>query len=405
MDKISQKKEIGNTVKELLADKDKMKIEIELDNPKQFHDKCLCRLLWNRFVLTIQKKIVPCHFKNWLMRTTGMKVGHDACIPHDISFDHYFPELIYVGKGALIGGESNLITHTIENIKEKNKEDEANSNDKKKRYRLTIGKNILADRVMMAGLCNMMPGSEMSRHSMLNLNSTLEGTIPETELWSGKPAKLMSKLDEATVHKFFAHSKNNPDYYKNFRKKLKEFWKDPEQNYLKIHYDGNRLTAGDDWWRGRNIFLIFWSGALVELARIVPGTSHPSISTNQSSFSSWLRKLLFRLAGAKIGKNVYIGKGCVLDHLMTHSITIEDNARLNEYVYIDGHEYTTTQTVFGKTRIGKGAHLKDHVFVRTSAQIGENAVVEAHSMAQRVIPANEVWGGMPAKFIKKLKCQ
>ena len=330
---------------------------------------------------------MPCHFKNWLMSTTGMKDGYDACIPHDITFDSYFPELIEIGNGALIGGESNLITHKI--VKSSGTSKNGNT------HKLIIGKNILAERVMMAGLAEMMPGSEMSDKSMLNLNSSLEGTIPSRELWGGKPAKLMMKLDEKTIQKFFAPSKKDPNYYKEFRKKLNAFWKDPEANYLKIHYDGNRLTAGDDWWRGRSFILfIFWSGVWVELARIIPGSG---------GFSSFLRKLCFRLAGGKIGKNVYIGKGCVLDHLMTHSITLEDDVRLDDHVYIDGHEYTTTQTVFGKTVIGKGAHLKHRVFVRCSAQIGEGAVIEPNSMAQRVIPAYEVWEGIPAKFVKKVE--
>jgi acetyltransferase-like isoleucine patch superfamily enzyme len=378
--KISQKKQIRDAVKELLENEDKMKITLELKDPNKFYDKNIIRLLWNKLILNLQLKIVPCHFKNWLMRTTGMKVGFDACIPHDITFDTYFPELIIIGKGALIGGESFLITHKVE----KNEEG---------KFNLTIGKNVLAKRVMMAGLAKMHPGSKMSEHSMLNMNSSLQGIIPPKELWSGKPAKLTAELDDATIEKYFAPSKNDPNYYKDFRKKLKAFWKDPEATYLKVHYDGNRLTAGDDWFKSKSIFAIYWSGVLVELERLVPG---------KGNFASWLRKLLFRMAGAKIGKNVHIGKGCVLDHLMTNSITLEDDVRLDEHVYIDGHEYTTTQTIFGKTKIGKGAHLKHHSFVRTSTQIGAGSIIEPHSMAQRVIPENEVWGGIPAKFIKKL---
>ena len=375
MDTISQRKEIRNAVKELLEDETKMKIELTLEKPKKFHDKCPGKLCRNKCILALQKKIVPCHFKNWLLRRTGMKVGHDACIPHDITFDPYFPELIFIGKGALIGGESNLITHKVEGNK------------------LILGKNILGERVMMAGLCEMHPGSKMSETSMLNLNSALYDIIPEGELWSGKPAALMSKLDDETIKKFFANSTNDPNYYKDMRQKLKELWKDPNNTYLKVNYNGNRLTAGDDWWRARNIFAIYWSGGLVELARMVPGSG---------SCGSGLRKLLFRLAGAKIGKNVYIGKGCVFDNLMTPSITVGNNVRMEDHCYIDGHEYTTTQTVFGKTKICDGAHLKSHVFVRTGTLIVENSVIESDSMAQRVIPPNEVWSGYPAKFVRKV---
>ena len=41
--------------------------------------------------------------------------------------------------------------------------------------------------------------------------------------------------------------------------------------------------------------------------------------------------------------------------------------------------------------IGKGIH------------IGEGAVIAAGSVVAKNIPANEIWGGNPAKFLKKIE--
>ncbi len=346
-----------------LLKSDKRNAEITLKS-KNDYKKNLFRILYNKLSLTLQQKIVPSHAKNALLRTTGMHVGKDACIPHDIYFDPYFPELISLKKGSLIGGGCTVITHKVAGNK------------------LTLGRCVLEERTMTAGLCELNPGAVLSKHSMLNLYSALDTKTGDGELWSGKPAKLMKKLAAEEIEKFFKPSTKDKNYYKTFRKKLKEFIHDPKQNYFKIHYDGRRLNAGMDWWRARNILRIFYNGIIIELTRLLP--------------HGWLKTILLKMTGVKIGKKVYIGKGVVFDHIYCDSITVEDNVRIDDYSYLDGHEYTITQTVFGKTRIKNGAHLKHHSFIRTGTTIGENSVIEPYSMAQREIPDNETWGGIPA---------
>ena len=118
---------------------------------------------------------------------------------------------------------------------------------------------------------------------------------------------------------------------------------------------------------------------------------------------TWIGSNVTIMEGARIGKNCRIGKGVVFDHLFGDNITLEDNVKIDDHVYLDGHEYTITQTVFGKTLVKKGVHIKKNSFVRIGTTIGENTIIEKNSMAQRFIPPNEVWGGMPAKFIRKRK--
>ncbi len=358
---------IKNALKNFLLGPE-LKIEIELQD-EQDYQKNFIRIFYNKLLFFLQTRIVPSHFKNWLLRTTGLNVGYDVCIPHYIKFDPYFPELISLKRGSLVGGLCTLISHKVEG------------------KRLTLGKVIIEERTMIGGDCIMHPGSVVSKNSMLMFFSNLDEVIPEGELWGGKPAKNIKKFTAEEIEKFFKPSKNEYNYYENFRGQVKDFLDDPKKTYLKIQYDGNRLNAGDDWWRARSLFRIFWNGAITEITRLLPHCQ--------------LKILLLRMSGVKIGKRCRIGKGVVFDHLFGDNITLEDDITIEENAYLDGHEYTITQTIFGKTLIKRGARIKHHSFIRIGTTVGENAVIEPWSVAQREIPNNETWGGNPAVFIKK----
>lgn len=364
------KKYVKDAVKKL-QNSDKLKTTITLKSKNDYKKNPL-RLLYNKFILKIQKLIVPSHIKNLILRTTGMNVGHDACIPHYITMDPYFPELITFGKGIIIGGDSNIITHELKGKK------------------LTLGKVMIADRTLAGGISTLRHGFKLNKNSMLMFFSNCNREIPEGQLWAGDPAKLLKEFTPEEIEKYHKPSNGkHEEYYKEFRKNVDDFLKDPNKTFFKMHYDGKRLNAGSDWWKARNIFVIWYHGVIIEFTTMLP----------HSFFKTWL----LRLAGVKIGKNCRIGKGVIFDHLFGDNITLEDNVRIDDHVYLDGHEYTITQTIFGKTLVKKGVHIKKNSFVRTGTTIGENTIIERGGMAQRFIPPNEVWGGMPAKFIKKRK--
>jgi len=52
--------------------------------------------------------------------------------------------------------------------------------------------------------------------------------------------------------------------------------------------------------------------------------------------------------------------------------------------------------------INKGAFIAAHVTILKGVEIGENSIVGAGSVVTKNIPANELWGGNPAKFLRKL---
>jgi acetyltransferase-like isoleucine patch superfamily enzyme len=91
----------------------------------------------------------------------------------------------------------------------------------------------------------------------------------------------------------------------------------------------------------------------------------------------------FICEGVTIGNNVFIG----------HNVnTINDNLprannkdwMLKKIIIKDGASIGTASTIMG------------------DVTIGENSLVGAHSFVNRSIPDNEVWAGVPAKFLRNV---
>ena len=95
----------------------------------------------------------------------------------------------------------------------------------------------------------------------------------------------------------------------------------------------------------------------------------------------------------RIGNGVNIQDGSVLHTLYQKStIEIGDNVSVGHNVTIHG------ATVKDNALIGMGATLLDHVVVGEGAIVAANALVTSGT----VIEPGTLWGGIPAKFIKKV---
>ena len=95
----------------------------------------------------------------------------------------------------------------------------------------------------------------------------------------------------------------------------------------------------------------------------------------------------------QIGKNVKIGGGTSIYTTDFHSLDATIRASKDDQ----------------KNRICRPVVIKDNVFIGAhtivlkGVTIGENSVVGAGSVVTKSIPANEIWGGNPAKFIKNIR--
>lgn len=112
-------------------------------------------------------------------------------------------------------------------------------------------------------------------------------------------------------------------------------------------------------------------------------------------------------------KEPIIGKNCGLVNTLldcADQIRIGDNVFFGHDVKIltSDHDYT----VFGIERMKKvrtapviiddGVWIATGVIICKGVTIGTNAVVCAGSVVLKDIPLGEMWGGNPAKFIKKI---
>ena len=88
---------------------------------------------------------------------------------------------------------------------------------------------------------------------------------------------------------------------------------------------------------------------------------------------------------------------------LTQDIFIEEGVRLTSGVKIVTHFMNPNTGSYdrGKVHICKGAYLGMNTLVVKPVTIGERAIIGAGSVVTKDIPANEVWAGNPAKFIRK----
>lgn len=67
------------------------------------------------------------------------------------------------------------------------------------------------------------------------------------------------------------------------------------------------------------------------------------------------------------------------------------------------HFFSPEDSTFylGQVKIGNNVFLGMNTLIISPVTIGDNAVLAAGSVVTRDIPSGEIWGGVPAKFIKK----
>lgn len=103
-----------------------------------------------------------------------------------------------------------------------------------------------------------------------------------------------------------------------------------------------------------------------------------------------------------IGRNSYIG--------VHHKINIGAHTLIGAYSYVisANHRFESRQVPIrdqgftgAPITIGEDVWIGTHVVVLPGVSIGRGAIVGAGSIVNRDIPEYEIWGGVPARFIKK----
>jgi UDP-2-acetamido-3-amino-2,3-dideoxy-glucuronate N-acetyltransferase len=102
----------------------------------------------------------------------------------------------------------------------------------------------------------------------------------------------------------------------------------------------------------------------------------------------------------KIGNNVTVKCGVYL----WDGITVEDNVQIGPNVTFTNDKYPRAKQAFElqRTVIKKNASIGAAAVILGGVTIGENAMIGAGSVVTKDIPANELWVGNPAKFVRKI---
>lgn len=121
--------------------------------------------------------------------------------------------------------------------------------------------------------------------------------------------------------------------------------------------------------------------------------------------ASW-RSSMLRLAGIKIGKT-FVGQDVIFDSVHPENIEIGDYCTITMRSVILTHFVHSKKGMHwytdGKVKIGNNVVIGAHTIICQPVTIGDDVVIAAGAVVTKDIPSGEVWGGVPAKFIKKVE--
>ncbi|HYG57794.1 MAG TPA: acyltransferase [Symbiobacteriaceae bacterium] len=147
------------------------------------------------------------------------------------------------------------------------------------------------------------------------------------------------------------------------------------------------LNALQYWPKLVNPLRVTWNFICIYLAKYSPSLN--------------LKVFLYRLTGAKIGKNVSIGLAVVLDIFYPQLITIEDNAVVGYSSVILCHEFLVRGARIGPVVIGRNVMIGANSTILAGVTIGEGTEVSAMSLINTDLPAGVLAGGVPVRVIRR----
>lgn len=120
-----------------------------------------------------------------------------------------------------------------------------------------------------------------------------------------------------------------------------------------------------------------------------------------------VRVKLQRMRGVKIGRHVHLGTLVKIDDAFPNFCIIEDGVSLAGSNYILTHNKpliyhkNLTKAYVAPVIIKKNAWIAINVTILPGVTIGEGAIIASGSVVTKDIPANTIWGGVPAKQLKE----
>lgn len=120
-----------------------------------------------------------------------------------------------------------------------------------------------------------------------------------------------------------------------------------------------------------------------------------------------LRVLFHKWRGVNIGKNVFIGMRCTLDHAYPEYIYIDDNVILAGDIYIVTHNKPSiyfkrkVPSFVAPVIINRNAFIGVKSLILPGVIVGEGSFASGGSVITENVPDNVIVRGNPAKIIHK----
>jgi len=198
--------------------------------------------------------------------------------------------------------------------------------------------------------------------------------------------------------------------YKATRRLLRSINSSVDTAFTNIYLKANNVSTGRSFKTNGRPVIDVWSGGTMSIGDFFSmnnGPRHNPIGRQQ-------RCIFIVASGAKlsIGNHVGVSSVAIVCH---KGIAIGDHVKIGGNVVIydtDFHSLNRWKrsdpgldrgnTKKATVSIGDYVFIGAHSTILKGVTIGENAIIGAGSVVTRDVPANEIWGGNPARFIKRL---
>lgn len=126
---------------------------------------------------------------------------------------------------------------------------------------------------------------------------------------------------------------------------------------------------------------------------------------NNQQYLAYLRSI-----GVVIGENCEIYKDASFGS-EPYLIKIGNHERITSGVKFITHDggvwvlrdnYDERIDLFGKITVGNNVHIGMNSIIMPGVRIGDNVIIGCGAVVTKDIPSNQIWGGVPAHFIKNI---